>query len=95
MKRNREESDDGPEIIRGDGKKKKEDLSYCKWAAHQWEAEYYLNTPAHVKSRARSLKVLMNDPCWYSTLPKLKTDAKKMQRRPAPGKGSKKQDSED
>lgn len=69
------------EVVRGNGKKKREEFSYCKWAAGAWEAEYYANTPAHMRSRARTLKVIMNDPCWYSTLKTLKTDARKMQRK--------------
>lgn len=69
------------EVVRGDGKKKREEFAYCKWAAGAWEAESYANTPAHVKSRARTIKVIMNDPCWYSTLKRLKTDTRKMQRK--------------
>lgn len=67
------------EVVRGEGKKKREEFAYCKWAADAWEAEFYANTPMHMKSRARTLRVIMNDPCWYSTLKRLKTDTRKMQ----------------
>ena len=69
------------EVVRGEGKKKGEEFAYCKWAAGAWEAEFYANTPAHMKSRARTLHVMMTDPCWYTTLKRLKTDARKMQRK--------------
>lgn len=69
------------EVVRGEGKKKREEFAYCKWAAGAWEAEFYANTPAHMKSRARTLKVMMNDPVWYSTLKRLKSDTRKMQNR--------------
>jgi len=69
------------EVVRGEGKKKREEFAYCKWAAGAWEAEFYANTPAHKKSIARTIRVLMNDPCWYSTLKRLKTDTRKMQNR--------------
>jgi hypothetical protein len=84
MKHKRNEDDEDFEVVRGEGKKKRDDLTNCKWAANQWEAEYYANTDAHARSRARTLRVLMNDPCWYSTLPKLKSNPKKMQRAPRP-----------
>lgn len=69
------------EVVRGEGKKKRDEFVFCKWAAQIWEAEYYANTPVHMKSRARTLKVIMNDPVWYSTLKRLKTDTRKMQRK--------------
>ena len=69
------------EVVRGEGKKKREEFAYCKWAAGAWEAGFYANTPAHMKSRARTLKVMMNDPVWYSTLKRLKSDTRKMQNR--------------
>lgn len=69
------------EVVRSKDKKKREEFSWCKWAALAWDAEYYANTPAHYKSRARTLKVLMNDVCWYSTLKRLKVDTRKMQRK--------------
>ena len=65
------------EVIR-EGKKKRDDFVWCKWAAGAWEAEFYANTPAHMKSRARTLRVMMNDGCWYSTLKTLKNDTRKM-----------------
>lgn len=84
------------EVVRGDGKKKRDDFSYCEWAAGAWEAEYYANTPAHMKSRARTLRVLMNDPCWMTTLNRLKTDTRKMQNRISMRKPrAKKQESEE
>jgi hypothetical protein len=84
------------EVIRGEGKKKREEFAYCKWAAGAWEAEFYANTTAHKKSIARTIKVLMNDPCWYSTLPRLKTDMRKLQNRSGARKDrAKKQESDE
>jgi hypothetical protein len=84
------------EVIR-EGKKKREEFAWCKWAAQAWEAEYYAGTKAHDKSHARTLKVLMTDPCWYSTLKRLKTDTRKMQNKIAGGRKprAKKQESEE
>lgn len=69
------------EVVRGNGKKKREEFAYCKWATGAWEAEFYANTPTHKRSRERTLRVMMNDPCWYSTLKTLKTDTRRLQRR--------------
>ena len=85
------------EVVRGKGKKKREEFAWCKWAAQAWEAEFYAHTDAHKKSRARTLKVLMTDNCWYSTLHRLKNDTRKMQNRISGGRKPRhfKQDSND
>jgi hypothetical protein len=69
------------EVVRGEGKKKREEFAYCKWAAGAWEAEFYAGTPAHDKSRAKTLHIIMTDPVWYSTLKRFKTNTRKMQRK--------------
>jgi len=69
------------EIVRDSSQKKRAEFAYCKWAAGAWEAEYYASTPTHQKSIDRTLKVMINDPCWYSTIHRLKTDTRAIMRR--------------
>ena len=80
-------TDDGNlEFVRAEGQKKRAEFAFCKWAAQLWEAEYYASTPTHQKSIDRTLKVMINDPCWYSTIHRLKTDTRALMRKINGGK---------
>jgi hypothetical protein len=76
-------SNDKPnlEVVRGEGQKKRSEFAYCKWAAGAWEAEFYANTPTHYKSVDKTLKIMLNDPCWYSTLKRFNVDTKAAMRK--------------
>jgi len=68
-------NDPDTKFVRPKDAKKSSSLSYCKWAAQEWEARYYAWTPEHRKSMEFTLNQLMNDPCW-GTAKSRKIDAR-------------------
>ena len=78
---NSNDDDKTLEVIRGEGQKKRSEFAYCKWAAGAWEAEFYANTPTHRKSIDKTINVMLNDPCWYSTLKRFSVDTKAAMRK--------------
>ena len=57
-------SDNSVEVIRSQNTKRSDPFVYCKWAAGDWEARFYINTPAHLESREDTIKQILNNPAW-------------------------------
>ena len=56
-------------LVRPIDMKKHSDLSFCKWAAGDWEARFYAFTETHDRERERHLQQLMNSPVWFKYKP--------------------------
>ena len=52
-------------VVRSRDVKRRDPFVYCRWAAGDWEAHFYANTDAHLKSRADTIKQLVNNPVWF------------------------------
>lgn len=53
-------------VVRPRSKKKHDKFEYCKWAAGDWEARFYIGTPTHRDQCDDHIKQIVNNPCWFT-----------------------------